>query len=268
MQKQILFMCSVFCTTIIAMEKSSKIPLQLTRQSPEITCVHTHEYLEWLKQTHNSEKLTFDLNLVATVLNATNDVINAQKNESLKPHYSICVIPENYYGAGNSEHNYADSYAIIPIAAAHALKSNLFKRILIIDLFESATKNIPCESDEYYNETHEYYTQGNGSLFELFDGKIITSDKIQGHLYYFLENAGKDIDLIFYNIDMEIGGLKEIPRCWILLQKRIPTIFILSGHPGEKKYDPIPAENMSKTIATNACSQPISIHYWYKTSEK
>ncbi len=283
MQKKILCICTLLITSLSAMEKEFKIPLELTHQSPEITRVHSQEYLQWLEKKTLNESLKLasdeykflkhDLTFVRAVLNATNDVIQAKKKSSLQPHYGISVIPDNYYGAGNAlPREYADTYAIIPIAVAHALQSNVFKRILIINEFLN---------NDNYNDIKHYYSKGNGSLFypdknkdtelfNLFNGKIITSDKIKQNIDTFLETDGKNIDLIFYNLDIDEDT--HNPKKYLsILNKYIPTVFILAGCPGAKEYDPQPAQVTIQQISTKALNQSklpscsFDVHYWSHT---
>jgi len=239
MQKYIALTCITLITSAVAMERmeiSVEVPYKLSHQSPEITCIHTKEYLHWLEEQahqtainpdhspgHSYENIKMALQHVGATLNATNDVINNAKkpNKNLisRP-YSCRSFAEAFSFAGNGHPNSWDLYAAIPIAAAHALKTNLFKRILIIDEDldqdpDSIRANYECKDPFQFIEERdcEYYESGNGSLFypnnnpelaALFADKIITYDTIQIHnnvLLDFLQNKGSDIDLVFYSID-------------------------------------------------------------------
>lgn len=126
------------------------------------------------------------------------------------------------------------AYATIPIAAAYALQTNLFKRILVLDEYITVEKYADLDTLE------EYYRYGNGALFysqfkkktaALFNGKIITQDKINHKiLWNFLRTDGQDIDLVFYNIDA--SKVKHTdqrkPNITSLFLKHIPIVFILS----------------------------------------
>jgi len=153
---------------------------------------------------------------------------------------------------------FGDTYAVIPIAVAHALQSNLFKRILIIDEIFNRTKDVDDEEDDDFDDIEHYYSKGNGSLFypnkdknielfNLFNGKIITSDKIEQNINSFLTTDGKDIDLIFYVLDIDEDT--SAPNSYTpILNKDIPTIFILAGFPSKP-------EPMIHSIANDILNQ-------------
>ena len=287
MQKKILCICTLLTTSIVAMKTSSKIPLQLTHQSPEITRVHSPEYLQWLENDtlarslksnqDFSKLLRFDLTYVRAVLNATHDVIQAKKESSIQPHYGISVIPEHYYGAGNAlPRVFGDTYADIPIAVAHALQSHVFKRILIIDeLFNKEEEVSDDEEKDDFDYIEHYYSKGNGSLFypdkdkdsqlfNLFNGKVITSDKIKQSIDTFLETDGKDIDLIFYCPDMD-GDALNSDNYISILKKYIPTIFILVDCPEEKQQNAIHHISTNILNRSKLNSHSFDVHYWSHT---
>jgi hypothetical protein len=278
MQKKVLCIITLVTMPLVAMEKTKIFLPELTYYSPEITRVHTQEYLQDLvKRKHYSPLLDLvDRHIVNAVLKATNDVIQAKKKSIFQPHYSLSVIPQHYYGAGNAlPRVFGDTYAVIPIAVAHALQSNLCKRILIIDEIFNRTKDADDEEDDDddYDDVEHYYSKGNGSLFypdkdsklfNLFNGKIITSDKIKQNIDTFLETDGKDIDLIFYSFDMR-GDALNSDNYISILKKYIPTIFILVDCPKEKER--VAIQHISNDIL-NQSKLPFykfDVHYYSHT---
>jgi hypothetical protein len=245
-------------------EISIEIPYKLSHQSPEITHIHSQKYLRFMEEQADKkainpkhpgqrhEDLTKALHYVGATLNATNDLINLKRRSAIQPYYSVSLIGDSFSSAGDKYTGSWDPYAVIPIAAGYALNTKLFKRILIID--DHVDQN-PRRVKKYYrckyddkkdplkwiaNNNREYYSSGNGSLFypknnpklsKLFNGKIITYDKIgDTTLWNFLHNEGKNIDLVFYNIDSNKAKyLDELkPNIFSLLQKLIPVVFIIS----------------------------------------
>lgn len=304
MQKYILFTCITLITAACAMERMEiaiKVPCELSHQSPEITRIHTQKYLGWLEEqaqqtatnpdhrpAHSYENINIALQNVGATLNATNNLINSIKNKStLQRCYGIALADPSSF-AGNEKTNSGDLYAAIPIAAAYALKTNLFKRILIIneDLDQnpnSVKLNRDCENAyEFILQTNrEHHESGNGSLYfsnnnpelsALFNDKIITRHAIHDTpLWNFLHYNSKNIDLVFYNIDSAkkkcclLGDTRE-PNILALFQKCIPVVFIISGADHNASMDII--NYIQKTACPLTYSNSLcKLHYPYGTVE-
>ncbi len=253
MQKKILCICTLLISSLSAMEKDFKIPLELTHQSPEITRVHSPEYLQWLekqakyknfiectpKYASSWKQLKSELRSVRTTLKATRDMVKAKEYGITLPTFAVSFGDSNSF-AGNRRllinNFHKGRYATIPIAAAYALQTNLFKRILIID------ENLNVFNNADIDKLEEYYRYGNGALFysphneqtsSLFKDKVVNYDKVNyTMLWNFLNNEGKDIDLVFYNIDLDNNDDTDQrnPNIFSLFQKCIPVVFIISDH--------------------------------------
>ncbi len=237
--------------------KCPKIDDALSHQSPEVTRIHSRDYLNNLDQCpstmlaainnnfamalypnrYSRTYLPFMLDNVSTTFAATESVIAMNNLTQCKPNYAISLA-ESYSFAGHNQGNNGDVYAPIPIASAYALEEHkdTIQHILIID------ENITTNTAEYY------FSNGNGSIFfpknntelsTLFNNKIIIQNQIPDGLWDFLHNPDNTIDLAFYNINIDdvepINGIKpedakeRILKIWSLLSHSIPTIFILSG---------------------------------------
>ncbi len=228
-------------------------PLELTHQSPEITRVHSQEYLQWLKKqadnpsrkyaSHTHEQLASELQSVRTTLKTTRDIIKAKEYGITLPTFAVSFGDSNSF-AGNrrqlQDNYHRGCYATIPIAAAYALQTNLFKRILIID------ENLDVVDNADIDDLEEYYKYGNGALLysphneqtsSIFKDKVINYDNVNYTvLWNFLNNEGQNIDLVFYNIGIHKGKYTDQRKLNIfsLFQKLIPVVFIIPDH---KWYD-------------------------------
>lgn len=235
MLKQILFMSSVFCTTITAMKDF--IPrIVYHKNSVHYSLVEQLSKKFNMMSIHPKEE---KLDNSCTTIHATHCIIPPD-NQKRKSHYIICLSEGNSF-IGQSESNTINMYAPIPMAAAYALERELIKRILIID------ENITPNTIDYYSKHGNgsiLFPKNNPELEALFTNKIITHNQITEELWNFLHNQKNKIDLAFYNINIDdverIEGLdpadaKERKSNIIsLLYNFIPTIFIFSGD--KEKY--------------------------------
>jgi hypothetical protein len=235
MQKQIFFVCTVFCTTIIAMEKlvpriiyhknnvSDSLIKQLSEKFGSINIVTQQK----------------DLDNTCTTIHAT-QCITPHDNQKRKLNYVISL-SEGHSFQGSDTTEGINIYAPIPMAAAYALETKLVERILIID------ENITPKTADYY------FDHGNGSILfpknspelkALFNKKIIAHTQTSKELWDFLHDQKNKIDLAFYNMNiddvepienMDPADAKERKLKIIsLLYHFIPTIFIFSGD--KEKY--------------------------------
>jgi hypothetical protein len=323
MLKQILYICTVFLTTIAhAMEKpllpqivynkdsthnslvqklSEKFTIMstceqniLSHESPEISRIHSDEYLQnldkhpsstlgainnsvftWLcPNVYTKTYLPSMLNNVSTTVAATECVISTHNAPTYKTNYAISLA-EGYSFAGHNNGNSGDVYAPIPIAAAYALNKNSdIKRILVID------ENLTLNTTEYY------FTHGNGSIFftknnpklsALFKDKIITHNHIPYELHDYLHRPDNTIDLAFYNIniddvepieDMHPAHAKERElKIHALFSHLIPTIFILSGDKKKYQDDTYNCITQISNIAENINPLDIIEQKWQQTRD-
>lgn len=223
---------------------------KLSHQSPKVTRIHSQKYLEnidkhpsaMLSAINNNllmslypnrySKTYFDpmLNNIPATIIATERVITQKNTPSHIPNYAISC-GQGYSFAGHAQGNNGDAYAAIPIAAAYALSTDTIKRILVID--ENLNKS--------QTTVEQYYSNGNGSIFyqknnpeltQLFEGKVVTRDKLgSDSLWAFLNSTDNDIDFTLYNVNIEDPDITNERKSSIypLLEQLIPTVFILSG---------------------------------------
>src|SRR5579872_850484 len=257
MQKLILFVCMLLHTMLSGMEKQtyspcicidetfyqktslednlfktlskkfSHIPYMglhcecdiLFHRSPLISTIHSSDYLQELKKNHSHINLATMLKQSSVTVVATKHLLEQLDTKEEFPHYVISL-GEGYSFAGYNNNHHGHTYAAIPAAALYALNTQLVDRIAIID--------------EYLNESQNdhLYQQGNGSIFfsqnsilaDLFDNKVVTLKEIR--------ETSQFIDLAFYNINIENSNesvKKRLLSIANLLNKSIPTVFILSG---------------------------------------
>lgn len=256
MQKQILFVLALCSTNISGMEKQPTPSIVsgdshnviLNHTAPNITRIHSKTYLNNIEKhpsamlsainnnafiyfypnRYSTTYFTPMLKNVTTTMLAAIDVITAIEDRQKNQNYAISL-SEGHSFAGHAQGTNGDVYASIPIAAAFALSTQLAKQILVID--ENLT---PTTTLDYFERGNGsiFYPQNNPELFALFNGKIITHDKITNNdLENFLHDTKNGIDLAFCNINVDNPDAADKRKETItsLLHNAIPTIFILSG---------------------------------------
>ncbi len=291
MQKQILYVSTLLCTiTLCAMRQisqpkpiphivynskdklhaleakltekfsiNSKCPkneIALSHNSPQISRIHSNDYLNNLDQNTTATLASIDntfgswypnaysrsylppmLDNVHTTFAATECVVAVEKMTNTKPNYAISLA-EGYSFAGHNQGSKGHVYAPIPIAAAYALQehNDTIKRILVID--ESITPN----TAEYYFKSGNgsiFFPENNPELAALFNDTIVTNNQIADELWDFLHKPENTINLAFYNINIDdvepIEGMHPADakernlKIWSLFYHFIPTVFIFSG---------------------------------------
>lgn len=194
----------------------------------------------------------------STTVAATKLLIERLQKKELVSRYAISLA-QGYSFAGHAEGNNGHAYAPIVMSVLHALNTEIIKHIVIIDENISRNKMV----------AQEYYEHGNGSILfstnntfaELFENKIIVLEKmpaetlwksftdpenvIQDMLTYkyrpgknilnFINSYHHSIDLAFYNINIENENETRLMSITNLLNKLIPTVFILSGDKNKYK---------------------------------
>ena len=197
----------------------------LYHRSPLISTIHSPKYLRALKKNRSRIDLVLMLKQTSVTVTATKYLLE-QLDKQEFPHYAISL-GEGYSFAGYNQSHHGHTYAAIPAAALYALNTQLVKNILVID--------------ENINENGQfYYEQGNGSIFfseenpklaDLFDNKITTFKEMR-EIPQLLDLDYDNINLAFYNINIEHANKtveKRLLSIANILNKRIPTVFILSG---------------------------------------
>lgn len=242
MQKYILLIFTLLILPINSMNFLKEIKYftlqygiyKLSHQSPEITQMHSQKYLNTIDKTIMKDAICESyvvynyhkrmLRETGNILDEIDNLIGLKNVFDNELWYRIASAQGNTFAG--YETGISNMYANIPIAISHALKTNSFKRILVID--EDVDK---ITSKRYHKSGNGslLYNHPNPELFNLFKDKVITYDKIpENTLWKFLHTNGKDIDLAFYHIgDLGCENSERKAHIFSLLQKRIPIIFLV-----------------------------------------
>jgi hypothetical protein len=251
-----------------SLSKCPKKKKSLYHQSPQVSCVHSQTYLDnldkhpsiMLAAINNKAPISFYpniysksrlepmLNNISVTLAATQCVIATNNISDCKPNYAISL-DEGCSFAGHAQGSNGDVYATIPIAAAYALKTDSIKHILVID------ENVTLKTvEDYFNHGNGsiFYPKNNPKLSALFGAKVITHNQSSETLWNLLHKPNNDIDLVFYNINIDDFNCDIIDerklKIMSLLYNFVPTVFILSGD--KDKYQDAACSIIDHTTTT------------------
>ena len=202
----------------------------LSHDSPEITYIHDKKYLNNLEKHPSAMLAAINNNyLISLYPNAKSRdylkpllmdttitlaalkrlIENKNNHPDCKPHYAVSLGSAGSF-ASYDYGNKGDVYASMYIAAAHALKSKQFQRLLMIDENTSLTMD-----------------------YKFFSDKLIGTFREKDYL----KSKGHDIvlrgriDLAFYNINIDKQDAKNerLDNFSDLFNRLITTLIIFSG---------------------------------------